>query len=409
MIVVAVCIYDRFYNLQEWIRCWKMCATQDAELVIVHNYANEPDRDSYTGYCAERGIKYIPRVNVGFDIGAFQDVCKNRLEGFPEFDYLLWVTDDALPMRKDFVYQYLQKMPGVAVAAMAISTERRTHIRTTGFMITKEVCSKLKFPADPITTKEECYHFEHRGGVFTMMNQIIRMGYKVVQVTPKIEQACFWDSGFRKYRSREKEHYSLFPKEAQSTYKVAFICPVYNSYPEIISSLINQTHKEWRLFLIHDGPSEVVDIKSIVEATKDERITYIETTERQGNWGHGYRREYLQKLKGSDFDFIVITNADNHHVPTYCEYMIKGFKNGEVAVYHSQMIHSYLKWAIINCKLAQGYLDCAGMMIRKDVACEAGWPNIEAHSADWLYFENIIKKYGAHKIAKVEGCLLSHN
>src|SRR6188768_1108434 len=95
-VVVAVIIYDRFYNLVEWIRCWQMCATHDAELVIVHNYANEPDRDSYTGYCAERGIKYIARENVGFDIGAFQDVCKNRLEGFPEFDYLLWVCDDAL-------------------------------------------------------------------------------------------------------------------------------------------------------------------------------------------------------------------------------------------------------------------------------------------------------------------------
>jgi hypothetical protein len=48
-------------------------------------------------------------------------------------------------------------------------------------------------------------------------------------------------------------------------------------------------------------------------------------------------------------------------------------------------------------------------MIRKEVACEAGWPDIEAHSADWKYFENIIKKYGADKFARVEGMLLSHN
>lgn len=406
--VVCVIIYDRFFNLVEWLRCWAMCETQDAELVIIHNYANEPDRESYTGYCAERNIKYIPRTNVGFDIGAFQDICRNRLEGFPDFDYLIWVTDDCLPMRKDLVYQYVSRMkPNMGVVAMHISGEHHKHIRTTGFCVTKEVCNQLQFPADPITTKEQCYHFEHRGKRDIFMQQVMRMGKQVTQLTP-VDSAMFWDSGFRKYKSREKEHYSLFPRESQSNGKVAFICPVYNSYPEIISSLINQTHKNWHLFLIHDGPSSM-DIKSIVNATKDPRITYVETPERQGNWGHGYRKEYLQKLKDSDFEYIVITNGDNHHAPVYCEYMLKGFTNGQVGVYHSQMVHSYLKWQIINCKLQQGYLDCAGMMIRKDAACESGWPNIEAHSADWMYFDNIIKKYGADKFARVEGCLLIHN
>jgi len=408
-VVVAVIIFDRFFNLVEWIRCWQLCATQDAQLVVIHNYANEGDRDAFGAFCAESGISYIARPNVGFDIGALQDVARNRLDGFPDFDYLIWCPDDNLPMRKDFVYQYAQKMTqGIGVVAMEISKSVRRHIRTTGFCITKEAAEKLQFVADPITTKEQCYHFEHRGGTATFLDQIVALGYKALQLSD-INTACFWDSGFKKYKSRLKEHYSLFPKDIQSSGKVAFICPVYNSYPEIISSLINQTHKDWVLYLIHDGPSEVVDIKSIVSATKDPRITYIETKERQGNWGHGYRQEYLKRLKNSDFDFIVITNADNHHVPTYCEYMIKGFTNGEVAVYHSHMVHSYLGWGIINCKLQQGYLDCAGVMIRKDVACSVGWNNVDAHSADWLFFNDIIKKYGANKFGLVKGCLLSHN
>ena len=223
-VVVAVCIYDRFLNLKEWIRNWKSCSTQDAELVIVHNYANEPDRDLYTGYCLDQGIKYIPRQNVGFDIGAFQDVCYNRLASFPQFDYLLWCTDDALPMRKDFIQQYIHKMTkNVAIAAMAISTERKRHVRTTGFMITREASSKLKFPNDPIVTKEECYHFEHRGGLHTMMNQILRLGYKVVQVS-NVNLAPLWDSGFKKLRNRSDEHYQHFPKTEEKIPVVKICC-----------------------------------------------------------------------------------------------------------------------------------------------------------------------------------------
>lgn len=237
-VVVAVCIYDRSQNLKEWIRCWKMCSTQGAELVIVHNYANETDRDSYMGYCLEYGIRYISRQNVGFDIGAFMDVCKNRLEGFPEFDYLLWCTDDALPMRKDFVYQYLKKMtPGVAVAALELSKSVRLHIRTTGFGIIKDAANRLEFPADPITTKKQCYHFEHRGGLHTFLDQIRRMGYTAVQVST-IQTACFWDSGFKKYRSREQEHYQHFPKLEATTYKRSHLKKI------CITTVFDKNYKE---------------------------------------------------------------------------------------------------------------------------------------------------------------------
>lgn len=409
MIVVACIVYDRFQNVLEWVRCWNMCETQGAQLVIIHNYANQSDKQSYKEFCDKAGIKIIQRENIGYDIGAMQDVFRNRLPEFPDYQFLIWCCDDALPMRKDFIKQYTDHFKNfkVGVAALEISPSVRNHIRTTGFAIRKEVAEKLQFPVDPITTKEQCYFFEHRGGPAIFLDQVYRLGYKAVQVSP-INSACFWDSGFKKYRNREKEHYNLFPRPAQSKGKVAFICPIYNSYPEIISSLINQTHKDWHLFLIHDGPSSM-DLSRIVEAAKDPRITYIETTVRLGNWGHSYRREWLEKLKTSDFDYVVITNADNHHAPTYCEYLLKGFTNGQVAVYHDQMVHSYLGWGIINCRLQQGYLDCAGVMVRKDVACEIGWRDVEAHSADWLYFNDIIKKYGLKKFGVVKGCLLSHN
>lgn len=408
-VVVAVVVYDRFQNIKEWIRSWSMCETNGAELVIIHNYPNETERESFSDYCNNLGIKYIPRVNVGYDIGALQDVCRNRLDGFPDYDYLIWCCDDLIPMRKDFIKQYIDKFnqPNVGCAALDISPSVRKHIRTTGFCIPKHVAEKLQFLVDPIITKEDCYKFEHRGGTNIFLDQIKRMGLIAVQVSP-INTACFWDSGFKRYRSREKEHYQLFPKPSQSSAKVAFICPIYNSHPQIISSLINQTHSNWELHLIHDGPNST-ELRKLVETINDHRILYTETEARVGKWGHLYRQQWLQKLKGTNVDYICVTNADNFHAPTYCEYMLKGFTNGQVATYCAQMSHSYIGWKIIDCRLHLGYLDSAGVLVRADVATEIGWPDTEGHSSDWTYFKAIIDKYGSDKFAKVDGMLLVHN
>lgn len=409
MLVVAVVVYDRFQNVKEWIRCFSMSETSGAQLVIIHNYGDEDTRLAFQEYCNNLGVLYIPRPNVGYDIGALQDVCRERLQGFPAFDYLLWCTDDCLPMRKDFVKQYMDKirLPKVGCVALEISPSVRRHIRTTCFCITKGVAANLKFVADPITTKEQCYQFEHRGGAGIFMDQLIRMGLKAVQVA-QIQSAPFWDSGFKKYKNREKEHYIMFPKPPQINAKVAFICPVFNSWPEIVSSLINQSHQNWVLYLVHDGKNST-NLKKLIDAIGDPRIIYEETAERRQQWGHPIRHEYLERLKGSDFEYVVITNSDNYYTPSFCEYMLRGFTNGQAATFCSMMGHSYKAWGVIDCRLQLGYLDCGGVMVRKDIACEVGWNDTESHSADWEYFNDIIKKHGADKFAKVEGLLFIHN
>ena len=73
------------------------------------------------------------------------------------------------------------------------------------------------------------------------------------------------------------------------------------------------------------------------------------------------------------------------------------------------MVHSYTNWKIIRCAMRQGYVDCAGVMIRCKAAREVGWNSVDAHSADWLFFEELIKRYGRHSFNKVEGVLLIHN
>jgi hypothetical protein len=215
-VVVAVVVYNRFRNVERWADCWKQCDTKNAELVVIHNYKGTQDRTMYQSFCKGRGITYVPRENIGFDIGAFQDVCNNRLAGFPlNFEYLLWCTDDLWPMKKDFIARYLLKFDkNVVSVCYELSKEVHPHIRTTGFMLKKETLAKIRFNVDPIITKAQCYDFEHRDPVNSLVDQLNKIG-KSVQVED-IESTCMWDTGhnsreaMRRRLRRQSEHYKVF-------------------------------------------------------------------------------------------------------------------------------------------------------------------------------------------------------
>ncbi len=421
MTIVCVVVFDRIDNLKEWLRCWSSCETEDAKLIIIHNLKSEKDREDYSHLCNLHGVTYIPHENVGFDIGRFQDLCNDNLPGIPaEWDTVIWCTDDTLPMHPNFIHAFVNALSDeVAVSAMEICESQNTrrvrakkHIRTTGICMTRETAKLLTFPANPVTTKEQCYHFEHRSEN-TLLDQVTRMGKRAAQVTT-INESPLWDQGRSAQIHRKAEHYSTFPMAKPSPKKVTFICLIYNQYPQIVASLINQTHKEWELILIHDGPNST-GLQKFIDFTNDPRITYIETEERKGDYGHPWRAWALNELKegrlSKQSDYVVITNGDNQLTPAFCDSMIKGFTDDRriIATFCSHMIHSYIGWGIIECRLKRGYVDCSGVMIKREVACEVGWTDIVSHSSDWTFFEQIMQKYGAQGFNRVQGCHLIHN
>jgi hypothetical protein len=214
-IVVAVVVYDRLVNIEHWIRAWKLCKKQDCSLYVIHNYRTTPDIPKYQSTCEMGGVGYISRSNVGMDIGAFQDVCRERLEGFPnDWDYLFWATDDILPMNKRFLSSFinlLRKKPNVGASCLEISHEVKTHIRTSGFMISKDIANKLTFAKDRLETKDDCYDFEHRGAN-AFYEQLRKMGKTAMQVEPDLKKAPLWDSHIRAHLRRYNEHFREFPK-----------------------------------------------------------------------------------------------------------------------------------------------------------------------------------------------------
>lgn len=391
MNLLVIVVYNRIENIKRWLTVWEQCK-QDAHMVIIHT---GPD-----AFTVPDGITYIRRQNIGFDIGSLQDVCMERLTGFPNnWEKLLWCTDDAMPMTPDFLTPFFNQLQGdVGCVAMEISPYVRRHIRTTGFAITKEVANRLTFPADPITNKEQCYQFEHRSNR-TMLDQINAMNLKTIMAAPQATSPMF-DFGYgRRLKQRDAEHYTTFAKPSQALPTIAVICPTYQNYPQIISALLCQTYPHWELHLVHDGPGSI-------ELPKDKRIKFTQTMERSGNWGHSIRRDMLQSIKA---DYVLITNPDNYLVPVFFERMMEGFKPGIVATYCSQMVHSYIRHGVIPCRLERGYLDCSGVLLKLAEAKAVGWQDVTSHSADWIFFEQIIKRYGPKSFAKVNGCLLIHN
>jgi hypothetical protein len=404
--IVSVIVYNRFHHLKHWLECWDKCEHYGAQLVVIHN-VDEVD-PMYQKACSDHGAIYISRHNIGFDIGAFQDVCRERLAGFPSWDRLLWMTDDTFPMSTDFLKVFHRAMePGVGVACMELSPYVTMHVRTTGFMIDKSTAVRLKFPVETVRTKQHCYIFEHRGASQILFQQVKAMGLKSVMAAPR-DKSPMWDIGYHRRLDRLAEHEKLFGRIAPND-KILVVCPVYKNYPQIISSMITQTHQNWELLLIHDGP-DTENIKALVP--KDERIKWMETAKRGGCWGHYIRQVCVEHYtEGMGYDFLVITNADNYHTPVFLEYMHAGFQErpSAVATYCSQMVHSYKAWQVLDCRLEQGFIDCAGVMVRCWAAKEAGWNDITTHSADWVYFQDLISKFGAHRFHRVVGCLLTHN
>lgn len=406
--VIAIVVYNRLANLQHWLESWELCDKRDSEVVVIHNHDFEDAR--YEELCKKHSVLYIRHANIGFDIGRFQDLCRGRLVGFPEdWERVLWLTDDTVMMCKDFVQKFEQAMKtGVGVVCMEISKYVRPHIRTTGFMISKGTASRLTFPADPIITKQHCYLFEHRHIKNTFLAQVERMGLKVQQVAPR-ETSPMFDTGYHRRLPREAEHAAIFggqeaaPLPAKDT--VTFICPIYKSFPAIISSLIMQTNPNWQLKLIHDGPGNG-EAEQYVNLINDDRIEYIETPEHRGLWGHYIRSHYLQLVTTK---YVIITNPDNTYQPKFIEKAMAKLKNGAIAAYSQQIVHSYTDWKVMNCRVERGFLDCGQVLMKTKEVQEVGWNNITDHSSDWFFFNDIARKYGKDKFVPFAGCHFTHN
>ena len=110
--------------------------------------------------------------------------------------------------------------------------------------------------------------------------------------------------------------------------KVSVIVPVYNSekyLAECISSVIEQTYKNWELLLIDDcSTDKSLDIiKSY--ADKDMRIRLITN---ETNSGPAFSRN--RGIENATGDLICFLDSDDYYLPDFLTGMVSAYKNNDV-------------------------------------------------------------------------------
>lgn len=216
-LLVGVCVYDRIKPITRWLHAWNQCEHYGAKLVVVHNFGDfkktavassefhsfprwMPKVDQVQEILKYNPDYYIPRMNAGCDLGAFQEIIKNRRE-FPHWDAICWFADDMLPMKKNFLEPFYEKIriPNVGMVGHCYEGNHdHPHMRTVAFCIKREVVLSLVYPRDPMLSRMNCWELEH--GPNNMYKQVLGMGYKVETTqgdkdTPWCaDQSLLWDS-----------------------------------------------------------------------------------------------------------------------------------------------------------------------------------------------------------------------
>ena len=424
MVSVVILVFNRMKNLGYWLAIMGQVPRENVTFTVIHNC--EISFPEVRKRVEAAGAKYIPRQNVGMDIGAFQDVCRKRLPGFDYgYDFLLWFTDDCFAMKPSFVADFLApfKDPLCGLTCLEISTQIKTHVRTTGFMLRKALAEKLKFPVDPVRTKEECYRFEHRGP-HTLREQVLGAGLKAVQISA-LRESSAWDSGGggHGWINRRQEFEKVWSLNVRGS-KVVVIATAYETRPVLVESMLAQTFHNWELYLVHDGPAP-----NGFPRYDDTRVHFIEEPGPRKHYGHPIREQYLEKVKSGKIEgaYVVVTNHDNYHAPFFLEKLTRALDDNPDApgAYCSAMVHNYAGFPgqvpapgkqnvedgynIIQVKPERGYMDCACAMIRAPLAGAVGWPDY-SHSSDWTYLNSVAQKNGGWARFKVvPGVLLVHN
>lgn len=451
-IVIAVVVYDRIGNFIKWCKLargiTRLCSYEmlEVEIRIIHN-TDKPERSKHWKAISENyPVTYINRQNKGLDIGAFQEVCEMKMQAWKnDFEFLIWFTDDCFPTSLDFISDFVNPFrdsENVGMTCFEVSKQVRPHARTTGFCLRRETLSKITFPVPVITTKQDCYNFEH--GANNLYLQILKLGLKVVE----IERNIFYNVDSPKCKKQglsnlQKDLYHLLYGMPEPD--VLIFATAYNRYPQIISSVACQKHENVKIKIWHDGKFLKYDVKEAFSYYYDAiNLSYKEIGETaQGNYGHHLKKKFLEELDESKSEYILITNEDNYISPYFISKAVEILEKfpDKIGAYCSGMVHNYMPgstepppaktwrekklestqgkhmvdghivdgYGLIPCRIERGYIDISCMLFRTSVAKSIPWGDF-SHSSDWDYIENIANAFGGkEKYISFPGIHLVHN
>ncbi len=183
----------------------------------------------------------------------------------------------------------------------------------------------------------------------------------------------------------------------------------------LIQSFFNQTARNWRLKVIHDGNnSEFKKIMKNFVSQDNLRISYECTKVRHNDFGHSLRDRGLKSVSGN---YVLITNGDNYYVPRFVELVSKSIIETEADVVMFDMVHSHNNpggrklppYSYFQTRYRRRSIDIGAAVVRSELAKKAGFRD-KTHDGDATYFEDIARVGERDlKIAKLNQVLFVHN
>lgn len=124
--------------------------------------------------------------------------------------------------------------------------------------------------------------------------------------------------------------------------KIHAIAVAFQKFGELkvfVQSWLNQTHSNWLLTVIHDGPDEEFDaIMQEYKRQAPDKIEYYATKTRFNDYGHSLRELGLGDIKG---EYVLLTNADNYFIPKAVEFLNAALTQNQPDVVMFDMVHSH--------------------------------------------------------------------
>lgn len=151
-----------------------------------------------------------------------------------------------------------------------------------------------------------------------------------------------------------------------------------------VEGMLAQSVKEWRLTILHDGPSPEF-IKIMNSYWTEDRIEYSCTPERHNNWGHTLRRIGI-KISLGDSKYTLITNADDYFAPVF----VKEMCCGDEDLVYCDCSHHHWGYQAKSSMLRKGAIDISCCVVKTEIVREVGW-NSTVYHADWLFLKDVMK------------------
>jgi glycosyltransferase involved in cell wall biosynthesis len=170
------------------------------------------------------------------------------------------------------------------------------------------------------------------------------------------------------------------------TSKILVVMPAYNAektIDEAISSIVNQTHQNWTLFIIDDNSTDKT-VEVVKKYLHDERIFLYKNSENRG--AYYSRNAGLYLARNMDWSFFTTHDADDISYNTRFAQMLRSF--------NSSMVNgSYDTFRRINLKTKKEISvskTVAHAFFTKEVFNSLGYFEEVRFGADWEYWQRLL-------------------